>query len=84
MLTYRIVTGLLCINLFGILMNYPPQVDFQNRSSQILRTEELYLFRRNLIPVIVLVTCLAHATVSNYNFYKRRNFAASYMNFWTE
>jgi len=83
-----IITVIVLINTIGTLLDFPAITkDFgpdDKYAKGNLRFEEMYIMRRNIVPIIVIITSLFHGTVASWQIFRQRNFIASYLTFWTE
>jgi len=89
-----ILLALLFINIVSTLLNVPtrqPTYEFRDadgniftKKRSILRLEELFLLRRNLVPLLIIVLALIHIITGDICLFSRRKHIANYFTFWTE
>jgi hypothetical protein len=80
--------ALVLFNLGGVLLHFPSQPESYSyslggvrvdKSRDLLRAEESYVFRRNIVPILAVAMSLMHCVISSYSLFRRRAYITSHL-----
>jgi len=87
-----IISGLLTMFLFmlvffnivGLMIRFPRAPDVGTKRSQLIRSEEIAIMKRNLVPLVVFLSNLVHLVLAQASFFFKREYIARYFGYWGE
>ncbi|ODM93108.1 hypothetical protein Ocin01_13569 [Orchesella cincta] len=74
----------LLISLICISVNVPEHERYGGRSASQQRSEEVYVYKRNTVALVVTISSCIHATICMISVYHRREYIEKQLIYWTE
>ncbi|CAL8111147.1 unnamed protein product [Orchesella dallaii] len=74
----------LLISILFVCINVPEHHDSGKKKARVFRSEELYVYKRNSIGLVVTVASFIHSTLCLIAVYNRKDYIAKQLVYWTE